>query len=397
VNRRTRAALLTGAALTAACLLPACGSDGDGNAQSSPSDTQLGDAATTTAVVDGSTDPGADPAVETVVAASVHEPTVLIPRPGDDGHLWLAERAGRVRRLAIADGGNTLSTTGDYLLDISDDTTVDAERGLLGMTFSPDGTTLYVSYTNADGNTRVVSYATDGEAIDASSRAIVYATDQPYPNHNGGNIAFGPDGMLWLGLGDGGAADDPENRAQDPDADLGKMLRIDPETLEREIVVSGVRNPWRWAFDTDGSLWIADVGQRQWEEINHLPADEIAGANLGWSGYEGTRPYLDGDGRRSADAIPPVFEYGHEDGNCSITGGFPYRGTAIPALEGAFLFADYCAGGLRAVRLADDGTLDRELDLGIDFENPISFGQDQAGEPYVLLAGGNIVRLLPAG
>jgi len=224
---------------------------------------------------------------------------------------------------------------------------------------------------------------------------VVFSQEQPFANHNGGHIVFGPDGDLWLGLGDGGAADDPENRAQDPDTPLGKVLRIDPTTNDAEIVVSGVRNPWRFAFDDDGALWIGDVGQNEIEEVDRLPAGEIDGANLGWSGYEGSKPYLDGDGRRPTDPVMPVFEYSHDGGNCSITGGFVYRGKAIPALQGAYLFADYCAGAVRAIRVGDDGTLDQELDLDVQVDHPVSFTEDAQGEPYVLSQDGNIVRLLP--
>lgn len=386
-----------GIALLATTLGAGCGSDGatpSGGPQSSPSVTQLGESATTTTV--GSGAPATTgPMVEAMVAASVHEPIDLVARPGDDDHLWLAERAGRVRRLTVSDGGNSLSPTGDYALDISDQVSVDSERGLLGLAFSPDGGKLYLSYTDPNGNTRVVSYEMSGNEVTASTREVVFSQDQPYSNHNGGHIAFGPDGKLWLGLGDGGAADDPENRAQDPTSRLGKMLRIDPTSRAVEIMVSGVRNPWRWSFDTDDSLWIGDVGQNQIEEIDHLPAGEIDGANLGWSGFEGSQPYMEGDDRRPADATGPVFEYSHDDGNCSVTGGFVYRGEAIPALEGAYLFADFCAGRLRAITLDESGALGQEFDLGVDVDQPVSFAADPQGEPYVLSQGGNIVRLLP--
>ncbi|MCU1369736.1 MAG: sugar dehydrogenase [Ilumatobacteraceae bacterium] len=387
---------LIGVALLVTGALAGCGSDGgDSSPTAPPSVTQVGGATSTT---DESGEPPADgPLVDTVMAASVHEPIDLVQRPGDDGHLWLAERAGRIRRLEVGDDGASLSPAGDYALDISDQTTTDAERGLLGIAFSPDGGKLYVSYTDPAGNTQVVSYELAGDEVITTSRSVVFEQDQPFSNHNGGHIVFGPDDQLWLGLGDGGAADDPGNRAQDPDTYLGKMIRIDSETRDPEIVVSGIRNPWRFSFDTDGSLWIGDVGQNAVEEIDRLPADGIEGTNLGWSGYEGSEPYLDGEGRRPDAAVPPVFEYPHQNGNCSITGGFVYRGKAIPALEGAYLFADYCAGRLRAVRLAEDGTLDQELDLGVDVSHPVSFAADAGGEPYVLSQDGNIVRLAPPG
>ncbi len=372
--------------------LAGCASDGsDAGVTSPPSVTQVGKGVTTT----GTGDEPTGPMVDTVVAASVHAPIQLVARPGDDGHLWLAERAGRVRRLEVGDDGRSLTPVGDYALDISDQTTTEAERGLLGMTFSPDGGLLYVSSTDTDGDSQVVSYEMAGDEVETSTRSVVFSQDQPFPNHNGGHIVFGPDQQLWLGLGDGGSGDDPDNNAQNPDTYLGKMLRIDPQSGDVEIVVSGLRNPWRYSFDTDGSLWIGDVGQNAVEEIDHLAADDIDGANLGWSGYEGKGTYLEGDDRRPADAVPPVFEYPHDDGNCSVTGGFVYRGKAIPALDGAYLFADYCAGRLRAIRMADDGALEQELDLGADVDHPVSFTEGADGEPYVLSQDGNIVRLVP--
>ncbi|MBX3286224.1 MAG: PQQ-dependent sugar dehydrogenase, partial [Actinobacteria bacterium] len=319
-----------GVALALALLLGACGSDGSDG----PSPTSATQAPSTSAGADPDEpdDGGAPAPIEGVEAAKLAEPTFLLVRPGDD-HLWVAERAGTVRRLAVSDGGRTLTPVGDPVLDVSDDTTTDAERGLLGLAFSADGDTLFVSRTNADGNTRLEAYDTTDDGVDASSRRVLLEVDQPFPNHNGGNVVLGPDGKLWFGLGDGGAGDDPGNRAQDPDELLGKVLRIDPDGGDPEIVVSGVRNPWRFSFDTDGSLWIADVGQNAVEEVDRLPAGEIEGANLGWSGYEGSEPYLDGDGRRPDDPVMPVFEYRHEDGNCSITGGFVYHGTALAGLE----------------------------------------------------------------
>ncbi|MCB0959094.1 MAG: PQQ-dependent sugar dehydrogenase [Acidimicrobiales bacterium] len=398
MNRTARLALVASLLLGAA--LSGCGSDGDGSPSTS---TQPGSGTPSTGV-DGTTsaDPAAvegEPTVSSVVVGRAAEPIVLLARPGDDA-LWLAERAGLVRRMAVGDDG-ALTAIGDPVLDLTADTSVDAERGLLGVAFSPEGDQLFVSYTNTGGNTRIDAYDLDGDEVAAGSRTERFAQDQPYANHNGGNIAFGPDGLLWLGLGDGGAADDPENRAQDPSTVLGKIIRLDvlgdDEQPEPEIVVSGVRNPWRWAFDVDGSLWIGDVGQNRIEEVDHLPADEIEGANLGWSGFEGREPYLDGDGRRPDDPVDPVFQYTHDDGNCSITGGFAYRGAAIPSLQGAYLFADYCKGRVRAIRLDDAGALASEHDLGIDVENPISFGTDADGEAYVLSAAGDIVRLTDAG
>ncbi len=395
--RPTRSLVL--AALAAVALAGGC-STGDSDASTPTSATQAPGSGTDrsrTGSGAGRTDGAGEPApVEGVVAATVDEPTFLLVRPGDD-HLWVAERAGTVRRLEVSDGGRTLTPAGEVVLDVRDDTSTEGEGGLLGLAFSDDGDTLYVSRTNAEGDTRLEAYDAGDEAVDASSRRVLLAVEQPFPNHNGGNVVLGPDGMLWFGLGDGGSADDPDNRAQDPEDLLGKIVRIDPAGGEPEIVVSGLRNPWRFSFDTDGSLWIGDVGQGEIEEVDRLPAGEIDGANLGWSGYEGSKPYLDGDGRRPEDPVMPVFEYSHEGGNCSITGGFVYRGTAIDGLQGAYLFADYCAGRVRAVRLGDDGTFEAEFDLGVSLGGPVSFTADAEGEPYVLSASGVIVRLVPEG
>jgi glucose/arabinose dehydrogenase len=393
------AALAVGATVLAACGSSSTSdgrTDGANNAPktSAPQTGATGaDASSTTTGTGGATK------VAAVTAITVAESTILITRPGDAEHLYLGERAGRVRRLKIEDGGKKLTNDGGVLLDIAKDTTTDVERGLLGLAFSRDGKTIYVSHTDIKGNSRVLSYAMTGTGqqvgIDAASAKVLLTQDQPRPNHNGGNIAIGPDGKLWLGLGDGGPGDDPDNRAQNPETILGKMIRLDPSGGRPEIMVSGVRNPWRWSFDTDGSLWIGDVGQNKWEEVDHLPADKIKGANLGWSGYEGNHAYLDGKGRRPANPTPPVFDYSHDDGNCSITGGFVYRGKALAGLDGAYLFADYCAGRLRAITVGPDGKFGRELDLGVMLDAPVSFTADAQGEPYVLSDNGAISRLVP--
>ncbi len=381
--------------------------EGSGSATTAPTTTSGSQTVPPTTAV-GTTTPGSEPliaepliaeepSVDATVAAELDEPIDLVVRPGDD-HLWVAERAGTVRRLAVSDGGRTLEPAGEAVLDLTGETTTDAERGLLGIAFSEAGDTLFASYTNLDGDTRIVSYAVEGNQVDQASAKVMLAVEDPYPNHNGGHVEIGPDGKLWFGLGDGGSGNDPENRAQDPDVFFGKMLRLDPTGVDDpEIVVSGLRNPWRFSFDDDGSLWIGDVGQNQWEEVNRLPADQIDGTNLGWSALEGTHenPSVDPDGRTGEDPVPPVFEYSHDGGNCSVTGGVVYRGRAIPNLQGAYLFADYCAGRVRAIRLDGNGDLAAEYDLGIDVSTPVSFGTDAAGEAYVLSGDGDVVRLIP--
>lgn len=321
---------------------------------------------------------------------TVEEPIMLLPRPGDD-RLWLAERPGRIRT-ATLDADGLLDIDDEPALDLTGDTIARGEQGLLGMAFSADGATLHVSYTNTDGDTRIDSFDIDHD-IDRSSRRTIFELEQPHPNHNGGHLLVTPDGSLLLGLGDGGGFDDPENRSQDDDSLFGKLLHLDPGGGEPEVLARGLRNPWRFDADTDGSLWIADVGQFAWEEINHVSPDVFPGADFGWSGYEGTHLYLDEPDRVPDDWIPPVHEYDHEDGRCSITGGIVYRGTALPHLSGHFLFADLCEGRVRAIAMID-GEAD-VLDLGVDVEQPFSFGRDADGEPYVLSATGRIIALRP--
>jgi glucose/arabinose dehydrogenase len=347
---------------------------------------------------------GPGPAVGSVTATEVavlDEPIMLLPRPGDD-HVWVAERAGLVRRLKVDDDGS-LTPAGEPVLDLTDQTTTDMERGLLGLAFSADGATLYVSHTDPDGTSIVAAYdvadSDDGPTVDAGSRQVLLTQEQPYPNHNGGHLLLDGDGQLWFGLGDGGAADDPENNAQDPDTLLGKLLRIDlTGDEEHEIVALGLRNPWRFAIDSqDQVMWIADVGQNAIEEVNRTPLADLDGANFGWSGYEGAEPYLDGDGRRPADPVMPVFTYRHDGdpGGCSVTGGVVYRGTELPGLDGAYLISDYCGGWVQALLTDDQGAV-TAVDLGLDVPGPVSFGSDADGHVYVLSAEGPVLRIDPA-
>jgi len=334
------------------------------------------------------------------VVGHLAEPTALVTRPGDD-HLWAAERAGTIRRVAISADGNHLTPSTHPALDLTAVTSTDTERGLLDILFTDRGQTLWVSRTNLDGNTRVETYRMDGDRILASTRRVRLAVVQPFPNHNGGNLELGPDGRVWFGLGDGGAADDPLNNAQNPRTQLGKILRFGPGGTAPEIMVSGVRNPWRFSFDTDRSLWISDVGQDTTEEIDHLPASAIRGANLGWSGYEGNHRHVPGAGRAPAHPVVPVFTYTHADGSCSIIGGFTYHGRAMPGLRGAYLFTDYCKGDVLGFE-PDPVTASRrdvgysELFTHVHVDAPISFAEDAHGEPFVLTEGGEVVRLLPA-
>ena len=402
----------------AACLaLAACGDDGE----TLPSDTRA-------PVVSNLTVPTTSPPttsgratdVTTLDGASVHleevaqleQPIVMATRPEHEDRVYVGERAGRVLDLSLEDGSS------DVVLDIGDDTTTESERGLLGLAVSLDGAFLYVSHTNDDGDSRVDEYAlADDGSVDADSRRVVFALDQPFPNHNGGDIVFGPDGFLYLGLGDGGSAADPLLAGQDRGQLLGSILRIDPreadggayavpadnpyvgqEGARPEVWLKGVRNPWRFSFDrTTGDLWVGDVGQNEVEEVDWLPAPDAGrGANLGWNEMEGDVPFQ--DGTEPDDHTPPVFTYTHSDtGGCSITGGYVYRGSQVPELYGAYLYTDYCGGELRALAV-DRGSgqvLDDATILPEQLDSPISFGQDARGELYVLQQTGQLSRIVP--
>lgn len=340
--------------------------------------------------------------------AEVEAPTKLVARPGSDG-LYVAEQGGRVQ-LITGDGDPTTA------LDLSDQTQAEGEQGLLGLAFSPDGSTLYVHHSGTDGRTRVASFAMDGDVADPSSRIDLLEVDQPFPNHNGGDILVDDTGMLWIGLGDGGSGGDPDDRAQDPDDLLGKVLRIDPTSPSGgraygipvdnpfasgggrpEIALTGVRNPWRMRFDQgSGDLWIADVGQNEVEEINRVPAGSLLGTNLGWSRFEGSSTFDDQRDIQGPDPLGPVFEMVHDDGWCSVSGGPVYRGDAIPDLVGAYLFGDYCKTGLNAIRLDDEGVASESVVLDEDVDQVVSIDVGPDGELYVLSPSGTISRVDPA-
>jgi len=344
--------------------------------------------------------------------AGIADATTLAVRPGDDA-AYVAGRDGTI--WAWRAGAEPV-----VVLDLTDRTEGGGEQGLLGLAFSPDGGHAYVNYTGADdgGDTHVDEFAVGADGtIDPASRREVLVVEQPYSNHNGGQLVFGPDGLLYIGLGDGGSGGDPERRALDLGELLGKILRIDPtgdpytvpadnpfvgtDGARPEIWSFGLRNPWRFSFDQGtGDLWIGDVGQGEWEEIDHAPATGGVGAgrgaSFGWSALEGTHPYNDD---QSADgAIPPIFEYSHDEG-CSVTGGEVYRGAAIPGLLGWYVFADYCGGTVWALQLlpGPDGTLTagERIDVGRSADvSAIETGPD--GELYVLSLSQGIIPIVPA-
>lgn len=341
----------------------------------------------------------ADASIVLTEVARVDAPTALAVRPST-GATYVAERGGRVRPLTFTPltGGGTRVEVGAEVIDVG--TTTDGERGLLGLAFSPDGAHLFLSYTDRSGDTQVDRYAMDGDAVDAGSRLAVFSTDQPYANHNGGQVSFGPDGYLYLGLGDGGGGGDPLRTAQDPTDVLGSMLRFDPAALDTapEVWTIGLRNPWRFSWDREtGDLWIADVGQNAIEEINVLPASPDGtgrGANLGWPIFEGNQVFDGGD--EPEGYVPPVFDYEQGPG-CSVSGGYVSRGDALPALRGAYLYADFCDATVYAL-LQRDGALVEQRSLGVEVPGGqvVSFGEGPAGELFVLSLAGGIYRIDPA-
>jgi glucose/arabinose dehydrogenase len=331
---------------------------------------------------------------------------VQMTHAGDgSGRLFVVEQAGRIR---LIDDGELVATP---FLDISDRVSCCGERGLLGLAFPPGYSSkgyFYVNYTGASGDTVVARFLVTGDpsAADAGSEEVILTIDQPYSNHNGGQLAFGPDGYLYIGTGDGGSGGDPQNNAQDRLSLLGKILRIDVESgsgpyaipegnpfadvddAQPEIWALGLRNPWRFSFDTEtGDLFIADVGQGDYEEINVQPAASTGGENYGWRILEGSHCY-ESDPCDTRGLELPVFEYDHSLG-CSVTGGFVSRSGTWPRLDGVYLFGDYCSGRVWGLREAVDSWEGRQLaETGFAISG---FGIDELGAVYVLDYGSGTV------
>ncbi|GGK10196.1 hypothetical protein GCM10011583_47900 [Streptomyces camponoticapitis] len=320
---------------------------------------------------------------------------------GPDGTVWIAERAGTVR--VLGDQG-----LGEPVLDISDETTTDGERGLLGVAFDKDFAHFYISFTNLEGTSTIDEFAVRDGAIQQDTRRTVLTQTQPFENHNGGDIKFGPDGYLYIALGDGGSGGDPQGNGQNLDTLLGKILRIDPTggepyaipadnpfvddpNAKDEIWAYGLRNPWRFSFDSGtGDLLIGDVGQSEWEEIDWASANSGGGENYGWASMEGNHPFR--GGTEPANHVPPVHEYDRNGLGCSVTGGFVYRGDAIPDLRGHYVYSDYCDGTVRTLKI-ENGAVTGQGDLGVNGGEVISFVQGGDGELYVLALGGTISRI----
>jgi glucose/arabinose dehydrogenase len=334
------------------------------------------------------------------IARGLRRPVALEAAPGDARRLFVVEQGGTIR---ILRGGEVDPRP---WLDLSRQVSRNhEERGLLGLAFHPgfaDNRRLYVNYTDRKGDTRVVEYQVDPadpDRVDPATARELLALPQPWANHNGGGLEVGPDGALYVGTGDGGAADDPRGLAQDDGSRLGKMLRIDLDSGAVDVVAKGLRNPWRYAFDRPtGDLYIGDVGQNRWEWVHVIRFAELPGANFGWNIVEGDhcfrRPGCDRRG-----LVAPAVEYDHQTG-CSITGGEVYRGKALPALDGVYFYVDYCTALIRSFRWRA-GEVHQHWDwkpvLDPDFKlaQLSSFGVDHDGELYLLSLAGDVYQLVP--
>lgn len=402
-----------------------CGSDGDEDAIGGGVGSGVGRVTTapptttapTTTFVPTRTLEGVAVALREI--AVLEAPTDLTWRSGDTA-LYVAERGGRIRRIRVttrSSGSVSYQLERTPVLDISDEVITDGERGLLGIAFSTDGRKLYFAFTGTDANQHLDEITLDDDRVQSSSRRRLMDVPDFANNHNGGDVAIGPDGFLYYGMGDGGGGGDPQSTGQNPADLLGSILRIDPEAGfaggppyaipdsnpfkngggAPEVWAYGLRNPWRISFDRfTGDLWIGDVGQNQFEEIDYLPRalGGGRGANLGWSLMEGSEPFE--GGQPPAGHVPPILTYGREGGQCSVTGGYVYRGAGIPALNGAYVYGDYCMGELRGL-LLENGAIADNRGLGQVVPSLASFGEDAGGELYALSLEGPVYRLDPPG
>jgi len=336
------------------------------------------------------------------VVSGLDRPVDLQHATDGSGRLFIIEKTGRIR---IFQNGQLVETP---FLDIDERVGSSGnEQGLLGLAFHPDFVEngfFYVNYTDNNGDTVIARYhvTDDPNVADPNSEVALLHVDQPFRNHNGGVLAFGPDGYLYAGLGDGGSAGDPNGNAQSLDTFLGKILRLDVDSGDsyaippdnpfgNEIWAYGLRNPWRFSFDqANGDLFIGDVGQNAWEEIDYVAAGTSGGLNFGWDYFEGTHSY-EGTPPQDAQFVSPVAEYSHSEG-CSVTGGYVYRGS-MPEWNGIYLYGDYCSGTVWGLIRSDGGWQNQFL-----FGAPgsiTSFGQDEAGEIYMLIDSGQVLRLSP--
>ena len=402
LTRRGRPLVVT---LAMALVLPGCGSSPTSLPTPSPS-------ATCGA---GVPVPGTPTLATVLVARGLSSPLDLQFAPGDRSRIFVVEQPGRIR--VIRDGALVAAP----FLDVSGRISTGGERGLLGLAFHPgyaQNGRFFVNYTDRNGDTHIAEFrgGPGTDTADAGSERAVLFVAQPFANHNGGGLAFGRDGMLYIGLGDGGSGGDPFRNGQNLGTLLGKMLRIDVDRgnpysvpadnpfvstagARGEVWAYGLRNPWRFAFDgATGDLVIADVGQNQWEEIDVGLASRRGGENYGWNITEGNHCFQPSAGCNTAGITLPVLEYGHDKG-CSITGGVVYRGCRMPGYQGTYFYADYCSHFVRSIRVANGQATeprDWTMALGRGLNSPTSFGVDADGEAYIVDQDGEVYRIVPA-
>lgn len=364
----------------------------------------------------------------TKMADGMKQPLYGKAAPGQPERLYLLEKAGVIKVLEV--GGPRVRLREQPFLDISAKVSTRSERGLLGLDFPADYVTsgiFYIHYNNLEGDTILARMTVDPKdrlRANPESEEILLQEKQPWANHDGGELCFGPDGMLYLGLGDGGAANDPKNNGQRPESVLGKIIRVDvsggvgspykiPEdnpfvgddAFRPEVWAWGLRNPWRFSFDREtGDLWIGDVGQNKWEEINFAPASSKGGENYGWRIREAAHPFNDDDPKPKVPLIDPIFEYrqGGPLNARSVTGGYVYRGSKIPSLKGWYIFGDYVSGQIWGLK-QEGGELVGQVDLTPMLASGsgkgavpglASFAEDAAGELYVMsLSQGTVFRI----
>jgi glucose/arabinose dehydrogenase len=341
------------------------------------------------------------------IAEDLQKPLYLTHAGDGSGRIFVLEQDGIIRIIK-----EKRIIQGDPFLDIRSRVRSRGEQGLLGLAFHPNFSLnrhFYVHYSDKNGDTVISRFSAtdDSNKADPDSEEIVMTHSQPYGNHNGGQIEFGPDGFLYIGLGDGGSSGDPEGNGQDSSTLLGAILRLDVEKVEPysapqsnpfvntldhrpEIWVYGLRNPWRFSFDRlTGDLYIADVGQNRWEEVDFQPADSLGGENYGWNQMEGNHCYI--TGCNPSTFVAPIAEYSHAEG-CSVTGGYVYRGEANSKLKGVYLYGDYCSGSIWTLSKKDSGEWINKLFMETELRIS-SFGEDEAGEIYVLDHRGDVYWL----
>jgi glucose/arabinose dehydrogenase len=323
------------------------------------------------------------------VAGGFSEPVYATALKSEPGRLFVVEKAGRIR---VLENGRKRATP---FLDIRSRVgSGGSEQGLLSMAFHPGyakNRRFYVNYTDLRGNTRVVEFRSDGRRGLPKTARQILVVKQPFSNHNGGQLQFGPDGKLYVGMGDGGSGGDPQDNGQNPRSRLGKLLRTNPLSVRWEIVAYGLRNPWRFSFDRKtGGLYIGDVGQSAREEIDFRPRGAPP-ANFGWARYEGKLEFKDVELDPPSPLVFPIFEYGHDVG-CSVTGGYVYRGSSVPQAKGRYFAGDYCSGNVWSLRVVAGKATDVRREP-FRVSSLSSFGEDARGELYLVSLDGAVYKL----